>query len=166
MPALSLSEHERRQLRELVHTASSARVMRRAQALLWLSDGESVEAVSARLGIVRLTVYNWQQEFQSRRSAPMVKRLQDETRSGRPATNMDLALQWLPILLAHSSHEYGYRARSWTCWLLCKQIEKLSRQTLSLNTVRRALHALQYRFKRPRYVLARRAPHWRQSKEG
>ena len=166
MPALSLSEHERRQLRELVHNASSARVLRRAQAWLWLSDGESVEAVSVRLGIVRQTVYNWQQEFESRRIEPLAKRLLDEARSGRPAIKMELALHWLPILLAHSPHEYGYRARSWTCWLLCKQIEKLSRETLSLNTVRRALHALQYRFKRPRYVLARRAPHWRQSKGG
>src|SRR5947208_3666740 len=127
MPALALSEHERRQLRELVHTASSARVMRRAQALLWLSDGESIEAVSARLGIVRQTVYNWRQEFALRHTEPVAKRLLDEVRSGRPATKMQLALHWLPSLLAHSPHEYGYRARSWTCWLLCKQIEKLSR---------------------------------------
>ena len=34
------------------------------------------------------------------------------------------------------------------------------------TTVRRALHALGYRWKRPRFVLSRRAEHWRQAKVG
>ena len=34
------------------------------------------------------------------------------------------------------------------------------------TTVRRALHRLGYRWKRPRFVLSRRAEHWRQAKGG
>jgi transposase len=166
METWALSAHERRALRELIHSESSARVLRRAQALLWLDAGESVEAVAARLSLARQTIYNWRQEFVQRRAEPVAQRLQDEARRGRPAAKMELALHWLPMLLAGSPRDYGYRARSWTSWLLCKQIERESHEPIGLNTVRRALHALHLRFKRPRYVLARRAPHWRQSKGG
>jgi transposase len=166
MDTWTLSEHERRILRELIHSESSGRVLRRAQALLWLDAGETVAAVAARLNIARQTIYNWRQEFAQRSAEPVAQRLHDEARSGRPANKMALALHWLPILLACSPHDYGYRARSWTSWLLGKQIERESHESIGLNTVRRALHALHYRFKRPRYVLARRAPNWRQSKGG
>lgn len=161
-----LSKREREQLRAVIRTESSARVMRRAQALLWLANGESVDAVAARLGVVRQTVYNWRQEFVRRSAEPLLQRLRDEPRSGRPATKIEIALHWLRQLLPCSPREFGYRARSWTSWLLCKQIEQHSHETIGLNTVRRALHQLRYRFKRPRYVLARRAPNWRQSKGG
>lgn len=150
----------------MIGTLSSARVLRRAQALLWLANGESVESVAARLSVVRQTVYNWRQEFICRSDEPLRQRLQDEARSGRPATKPALALYWIPQLLASNPQEFGYRARSWTSGLLCKQIEKHSHETAGLDTVRRALHQLRFRFKRPRYVLARRAPNWRQSKGG
>ena len=161
-----LSKRERQQLRTVTRTESSARVVRRAQALLWLAKNESVDAVAERLGVVRQTVYNWRQEYVRRSDEPLLQRLRDEPRSGRPATKIEIALHWLPQLLSCRPRAFGYRARSWTSWLLCKQIEQHSHATLGLNTVRRALHQLRYRFKRPRYVLARRAPNWRQSKGG
>jgi hypothetical protein len=36
----------------------------------------------------------------------------------------------------------------------------------SATTIRRALRRLGYRWKRPRFVLSRRDPHWRQAKGG
>lgn len=161
-----LSKRARAQLQAVIGSDSSARVVRRAQALLWLANGESVDSIAERLGVVRQTVYNWQQAFSRRSLKPLRQRLRDEPRSGRPASQLALALHWLPRLLPSSPREFGYRARRWTCWLLCKQIEQHSHEPIGRNTVRRALHQLRYRFKRPRYVLARRAQHWRQSKGG
>lgn len=149
-----------------MRTESSAQVVRRAQALLWLANGESVDAVADRLNVVRQTIYNWQQQFVRRSAEPLPQRLRDEPRSGRPANKMAIALCWLPRLLRCSPRAFGYRARSWTSGLLCKQIEQHSHIPIGLNTVRHALHQLRFRFKRPRYVLARRSLHWRQAKGG
>jgi transposase len=161
-----LSKRERQQLRAIIRTESAAQVVRRAQALLWLANGESVPAVAERLGVVRQTIYNWQQVFIRRSTEPLPQRLRDEPRSGRPARKMAMALCWLPRLLRCSPRAFGYRARSWTSGRLCKQIERHSHIAIGLNTVRRALHQIRYRFKRPRYVLARRSAYWRQAKGG
>jgi hypothetical protein len=50
--------------------------------------------------------------------------------------------------------------------MLRRQAEKRLRHFLSPDTVRRALRQMRYRYKRPRLVLAERAPHWRQAKGG
>lgn len=44
------------------------------------------------------------------------------------------------------------------------QVQRDLNEAVSLRTVRRALRALRYRYKRPRLVLARRSPTWRQAK--
>jgi transposase len=65
----------------------------------------------------------------------------------------------------HRPADFGYRHTSWTTELL---IEQLGREgiTASDSTVRRALHEAGYRWKRPRFVLSRRSPTWRQAKGG
>jgi len=50
--------------------------------------------------------------------------------------------------------------------MLKTQLERQHALRLSDDTVQRAVHALDYRYKRPRFVLARRAPFWRQAKGG
>ena len=64
METVALTKRERHGLERVIRTESSARVVRRAQALLWLANGEPVGAVSKRLGVVRQTIYNWQREFE------------------------------------------------------------------------------------------------------
>jgi hypothetical protein len=46
------------------------------------------------------------------------------------------------------------------------QVERRLQTPTSERTIRRALRAMRYRYKRPRYVLARRSATWRQAKGG
>jgi transposase len=53
-------------------------------------------------------------------------------------------------------HAQGYRAAQWTAPLLRQYLREQQALAVSEVTVRRCLHRLGYRWKRPRYVLARR----------
>ena len=57
MSLLTLSLSERRALAKQIHTTKDAKILKRAQAFLWLSDGMPVYEISQRLGITRQTVY-------------------------------------------------------------------------------------------------------------
>ena len=48
MSLLTLSLSERRALAKQIHTTKDAKILKRAQAFLWLSDGMSVYEISAR----------------------------------------------------------------------------------------------------------------------
>ena len=61
--------------------------------------------------------------------------------------------------------DHGYRHPAWTTPLLLAHLTRAGVEASDV-TVRRALHRLGYRWKRPRFVLARRAEHWRQAKGG
>jgi transposase len=96
----------------------------------------------------------------------MRERLQDEPRPGRPATARAVATQVVQDLLAQPPRDFGYRAQDWTVGMLQAQLRHRHGEPVSSATVTRALHDAGYCYKRPRYVLARRAPHWRQVKGG
>jgi len=142
------------------------REVRRAQALLWLDNGESVQAVAQRLQVSRQMLYDLLVRYDARSEQSILTRIQDEAHAGRPATKRLLVLDALEALLATSPTAYGYPGQLWTIGMLKTQIELQYELPLSDDTVQRAVHELDYRYKRPRYVLARRAPFWRQSKGG
>lgn len=166
MKTFPLCGHDRDELRLVVRSTSNADVVRRAQALLWLDEQQPVRTVAAELGVARQTIYNWCERFEARAPAPLPERLQDQPRTGRPSTQRAIVLEWLPQLLASNPPAYGFRARHWTAGALRCVIERRSHQPIGLATVRRGLRQLGHRYKRPRYVLARRDPHWRQAKGG
>jgi Helix-turn-helix domain len=68
-----------------VHT-TAAQLLRRAQALLWLAEGETVAEVAERLRITRQAVYKWVGHFQRCSTGDLVTRLAPGTRRGRPRT--------------------------------------------------------------------------------
>ena len=51
------TEHEK--LLKIVLSTHDAKKFRRAQVLLWLNEGEDVEAVAHRVFVTRQTVYRW-----------------------------------------------------------------------------------------------------------
>ena len=165
-PFIRLSPRARIVLTEFARTGTSGREVRRAQALLWLDAGESVQTVARRLQVSRQMIYTLVPRYQARADRAIVARLQDTLHSGRPATKRKLAMAEVTQLLATPPQDYGYRGQVWTTTMLQTQIQKKHAVRLSEDTLQRALHALKYRFKRPRYVLARRAPFWRQAKGG
>lgn len=164
-PLLKLTKAHRKGLRHFCRNADG-RLVRRAQALLWLGDGECVSHVGQRLQVSRQTLYDTVARFQERASQPMRERLQDEPRPGRPATARGVASQTVQELLPQPPRDFGYRAQNWTVGMLQTQLQQRHGRLVSADTLARALHQAGYRYKRPRYVLARRDPHWRQVKGG
>jgi transposase len=62
--------------------------------------------------------------------------------------------------------KYGYYAHVWTAALVKHRVKCERGIDVSIKTVRRVLKALHFRYKRPRYTLARLSPTWQQSKGG
>jgi|SRR5215831_13495575 len=165
MAILSVSEIERRALQDTVKRTRAAQVLQRAQALLWLDQGECVSAVAQRLGVTRQTIYNWVHRFQARPATSVPERLRDQHRSGRPPTKRAaitalIKRLWQPPSSAPAPSDVPRTAPA--LQLRLKQEGMLVHE----RTIRRTLRALDYRYKRPRYVLARRSKTWRQQKGG
>jgi transposase len=164
MNQIRLTARAREQLQEVARSSTDARPVRRAQALLWLEQGTSIETVAERLHVSRQTIYSWIGTYQKRQAQPVIDRVCDQPHSGRPPTKLQCVKQRLRSWLKRKPQRWGYASPIWTAPMLRCQVQRDLKETVSLRTVRRALRALRYRYKRPRLVLARRSPTWRQAK--
>jgi transposase len=164
MAAVQLTARDREMLAALARSSHDARETRRALALLDLDAGEPPARVAVRYRVSRSTVYEWAARWHDA-DRPRADRLRDAARSGRPPDTRDSAEEVLAELMPTAPTAHGYRHPSWTTPLLMAHLRREGVEA-SDATVRRALHRLGYRWKRPRFVLSRRAEHWRQSKGG
>jgi len=163
---LQLSSRARTTLEELARNDPDGRAVRRAQALLWLDAGEPVGQVAGRLQVSRQMLYSLVARYETRRDLAVVARVRDGAHTGRPATKREQVAEAVVGLLAQAPSEYGYHAPTWTTPMFRSQLERQHHLVASEDTIQRALHASGYRYKRPRYSLARRDVHWRQAKGG
>jgi transposase len=166
MAIIKLSPAARRSLEQIVRKTNNAKQLKRAQGLLALDDDEPVTKVAQRAGVSRQTVYDWVRRFQEREEEPIAQRLLDRPRSGRPPTKREAATVLIERVMGTDPRTYGYRALAWTTPLLQEQLRREAGLEVGEQTIRRSLHQLGYRWKRPRYVLSRRSPTWRQAKGG
>lgn len=84
MTLLTLTPKEYTELQALNARACQGNEWRRAQALVWLAEGDPVVEISERLNVSRQSVYNWAERFQQRDDLELLQRLGDGERSGRP----------------------------------------------------------------------------------
>jgi transposase len=165
MPILTLTPRERGQLEHLARSTVAADQLRRVNALLALADGQGASAVARAQRVGRSTLYEWVDRFREHRKGDLHAATTTRTAPGRSRELRDRLIGRVPRLMERSPDEFGYRHTNWTTELL---IERLGREGIeaSDSTVRRALHEAGYRWKRPRFVLSRRSPTWRQAKGG
>src|SRR5262245_9320469 len=166
MTPFVLRLRERQGLEELTLHPPPANSLRRAQALLWLDEGESVQEVAERLQLSRQVIYKWITHFHARATLPMVGRVVDGRHPGRPRTVWGVIDPLLDALIDHKPQDWGYAATVWTAPLLRHHLEEVHQLRVSRPSVSLALARLRIRWKRPRHHLARRAPTWRQAKGG
>jgi transposase len=166
MAVITLSSAGRRALETIVARPRDSRQYRRAQALLWLAEGERPTAVAQRLRVHRDTIYEWAKRYRARGPQRVATCLLDRTRTGRPRQLAEMVARGVVAVVDTDPHAQGYRAAQWTAPLLRQYLREQQALAVSEVTVRRCLHRLGYRWKRPRYVLARRSPYWRQAKGG
>lgn len=166
MHRIKLSLSERRALAHQMHRTKDFKVLKRAQALLWLSEGISASHAAKRLGVHRRTIYYWVSSYQNRRSNALSSRLQDRPKPGRSPRKSSLVLREVDALLQASPHHYGYHYTEWTASLLAKVLKRDRHVDISTKTMRRCLKQAHYVWKRPGYALARQSPTWAQEKGG
>ena len=162
----SLNRRERRFLEDFMTCPCGSRELRRAQALLWLGEGEGVEAVAERLRVSRQTVYNWRVRFSTRHELEPAARLADAERYGRPRTARGVIEPLIAEVIEQDPREYGCRSTIWTAPLLVEYLEDFHEVRVSLRSVGYALEREHLRWKRPRHRLALRPETWRQAKGG
>jgi transposase len=111
---LSLSPKEYQRLVEVAHSTHDPRQLHRAQALLWLYEGDTVEEVATRLFPTPRTVFRWLRRFQDRQALELPCRLADGPRSGRPKTVHGIIDTLIREVIDGDPRQLGYHATGWT----------------------------------------------------
>jgi len=163
---LRLSPTDYQNLVDVAHSTHDPRQMHRAQALLWLHDGDTVDEVATRLFVTPRTVLRWCRRFHERQTLALPARLADGPRSGRPRTVHGLVDPLISAVIDGDPRQLGYHSTVWTAPLLRQYLRDVHHIQASQRSVGLALARLDIAWKRPRYALARRAPTWRQAKGG
>jgi transposase len=166
MTLFELNLRERAALEALTLRTDNAKLLRRAQALLWLDDGEAAQEAAERLSVSRQSVYNWATRFQLRNGLDIARRVADGLRSGRPPTAYGIIDPLISEMIDLDPRELGYRSTVWTAPLLAQYLLKEHSIKVCSDSVSLALRRLRIRWKRPRHHLALRPSTWRQAKGG
>jgi transposase len=138
-------------LHQLTRTDSDPRVRHRADGLLLVARGQSITQAAQTFGCSRNSLRSWGQRFLAKGRAGLV----DRRRRGRPPKLNAAARELLETALAESPLAYDYPV---TIWTVADLTDLLGRRgwAVSTHTVYRALHAMGYRYRRPRHDLTHR----------
>jgi transposase len=138
-------------LHHLTRTDPDPRVRHRADGLLLIARGLSITTAARVFGCARNSLRTWGQRF----LAEGRDGLADRGRRGCPPKLDAAARDLLETALTASPLDYDYPV---TIWTVVDLTDLLDRQgwPVSTATVSRALHAMGYRYRRPRHDLTHR----------
>lgn len=143
-----LTDEERRVLQRLART-EVGRVSERMHMVLLSSRGYAVPQIAAIFDCDEATVRTWLARFET----DGVDGVRDRPRSGRPRTADADAHDAIGHALDQAPTACGHLAGYWTVAMLAAHLVTAHGVTLSRTTVRRVLHALDSRWRRPRHEL-------------
>jgi len=152
---LELSPGERDALAGALRATRVRRPWVRLRAVWLAAAGRPVPEIAADLGAGASSVFAWLAQWRECRDPAA---LADAPKSGRPRALDAPRCAELETLLELPPELYGYQATGWTVPALAHHFAAELAAPVSGATRRRPLRRLGYRWKRPRYVLARRAP--------
>src|SRR4030095_535567 len=115
---LRLSPADYHTLLEVAHSTHDPRQLHRAQALLWLHEGDTVDEVATRLFVTPRTVFRWRNRFYEGQPLALPARLCDGARSGRPKTVHGIIDTLIREVIDGDPRQFGYHATVWTAPLL------------------------------------------------
>ena len=122
MTLITLNGRERRVLEQLIISTAEATTLRRAQAVLWLAQGESVAAVAQRLHVTRQAVYKWAARVQACSAKELAAHLAEAERSGRPCSVSGIIDPLIDAVIDTDPRALGYRSTVWTAPLLAQYL--------------------------------------------
>jgi transposase len=150
---VTMTETQRAALEVAVQTERRTRTWKRYQAVLLLADGQRPAAAAQALHCSVGSVYHWAAIWQREGVAGLA-----EGPHPGLARRLDVAGEaLLTDRLATDPQQRGFQATGWTVPMLGTELAQAGYQ-VSARTIRRTLHRLGYRWKRPQYVLGRPDP--------
>ena len=166
MASVMLSTRQRIELETFMLHTPSAKERCRAQAVLWLDEGEAADQIAELLHVSRQTVYNWAERYLQRQGPDISSRLADAPRPGRPPTALGIIDPLIAEVIDTDPRSLGYHATVWTAPLLGEYLKQGHGIEVSRKSISLAIARLRFRWKRPRHHLAQRPETWRQAKGG
>jgi transposase len=160
---LGFDQHDRRRLAGALARATDLRFFRRLQAVLLVARGFAVPEAARITGAKANAVYDWLRLY-LRTHRP--DSLRDAPRSGRPRAAGRITGARLLREFRRDPLRLGYNTTGWTVALLARHLARTYGCPISAHTLRRRMHALGLRWKRPRYAYADKDPHRAQKKGG
>jgi transposase len=145
MISLDLTPLETWKLRELSRTAVG-RVALRALMVLWRAEGLTTLEIAQRLGVHRDTVSLWLERY----VAAGIDGLHDEHHPGRPPAIPPPVREQLEVLLEGAPDEPERPRSFWTLAHLRTVLQPLASRRFGIATLRRVVHQLDFRWRRPR----------------
>jgi transposase len=166
MAPLILSSRQRSEWEYRATHNPAAKERCRAQALLWLEEGETAEPVAESLRLSRRTLSSWRERLRDRDELDLRQRGADAPRPGRPRKGGIRVDPGIADVVATDPRALGSHQTVWTAPRRGRYLRDHHEVEVSRQTVRRALARLGLRWQRPRHQLARRPDPWRQSQGG
>lgn len=151
---VTLTDAERAELDAAVADERRVRLWRRYRAVQLLADGLTPPAVARALGCSPSSVYNWATSW---RDGGLLGLRGRGHGGGRARALGGEGERVLEDLLGQDPQARGHRATGWTVPLLVGELAAAG-YPVGERTVRRALHRLGWRWKRPKFVLGRPDP--------
>ena len=139
-------------LRQLTKTDPDPRVRRRAQTLLLVGQGQTLASAARLMGTAAHRIRSWQARFAAEGRQGLV----DRSRRGRPPALDAVACAFLEEALAQGPQAYGLPVTIWSIRDLQILLQRERGITVSICTLHRVVHALGYRYRRPRHDLRHR----------
>jgi len=157
---LTVSKTERIALETAQAKSPKVRHWRRYQAVLLRAEGMLVKDVARVLGCTETSIYNWTAAWREAGAAGVA----EGAHPGK-ARRLDPAAEAaLDALLQEGDPQaHGYAATGWTVPLLRAELGKQGWEA-GERTIRRTLHRLGWRWKRPKFVLGRPDPAYAEKK--
>jgi transposase len=154
--------YDRRRLARALLEEPRSRVYRRIFALLLVAEGHSISEAARRSRLYRNTVGRWIERYFRARRDPTA--LYDKGREGRPRSSPTISSVRIERAIGRDPRTLGFSATTWTVPLLTTYLNQRYGSGMTERTLRRRLHELGYRWKRPRYIYSEREEHLPQKK--
>jgi transposase len=139
-------------LRRLIKTDADPRVRQRAQAVLLVEQGHTLASVGRLLEMKPDRVRIWQRRYGAEGRAGLL----DRSRRGRPPALDEAATAFVEAALEQGPQAYGLPVTLWTLRDLQAFLLRERGIPVSVCTLHRVVHALGYRYRRPRHDLRHR----------
>jgi len=151
--SISLSPDERKMLLKLLRTGDDVRVSRRAQVILLLADGFGYRDVHA----IAYASFDFIAEAVRRFLSGSVESVAERPEGDDVPAWLEDVLEWL---LEKTPEDFGYFRSRWSCATLAEVLAWEKGIRVSTETMRRALHRVDFVWRRPRPVLGRKDPEY------